>query len=295
MFFFHSFTFVLLLLSPFPRGGSDVSMATMEGITKCTSQHMMEAVKQSSQCKPMPKVVKLKIPGNGSYTQMTPQFVEAKRCGGGCYKHSHSCVSISSTTRQIPVMLSSCGMSVGLCSKSCAVLDIQEDTACHCDCLQKQKVCHNIKQTFNSEECMCECTNKEEFILCRDQGRLWDNEKCMCRCGKENMKPCSTGLVFNPATCSCVAEMLNNISDPVTDNRIERSDRFFTNERNFAEVLIIVTLAGLTTVFFIIIISLLHNIRTLRRSIKNINYKGGKDVSNENLGEYNEELLETYR
>ena len=125
--------------------------------------------------------------------QMTPQFIEARRCGGGCHHHSHSCVSTSSTTRQIPVMLSSCGMSVGLCSKSCAVLEIEEDTACECDCLQEQRICHNTRQVFRSEECRCECSNEEEFTLCRDQGRLWDNEVCACKCPQEMVKPCSTG------------------------------------------------------------------------------------------------------
>ena len=84
-------------------------------------------------------------------------------------------------------------MSVGLCSKSCAVLEIEEDTACECDCLQEQRICHNTRQVFRSEECRCECSNEEEFTLCRDQGRLWDNEVCACKCPQEMVQPCSTG------------------------------------------------------------------------------------------------------
>ena len=137
---------------------------------------------------------------------MTPQFIEVRRCGGGCHHHSHSCVSISSTTRQIPVMLSSCGLSVGLCSKTCAVLEIEEDTACDCDCLQEQKICHNTKQVFNSEECRCECSNEEEFTLCRDQGRLWDNEVCACKCHQEMVKPCSTGNTNNMISAKYLAK-----------------------------------------------------------------------------------------
>jgi hypothetical protein len=38
--------------------------------TECSRQHMVEAVKASSHCQPMVKVVKLDIPGNGNYTQV---------------------------------------------------------------------------------------------------------------------------------------------------------------------------------------------------------------------------------
>ena len=124
---------------------------------------------------------------------MTPQFIEAKRCCGGCHTASHSCVSTQRQTRQVAVLLSSCGLTAGLCSKSCATLAIEEDTACRCDCLQEQKICHNARHSFNTQECRCECREEEEYTLCRDQGRLWDNGECVCRCPVEMVKPCSTG------------------------------------------------------------------------------------------------------
>ena len=124
---------------------------------------------------------------------MTPQFVEAKRCGGGCHTASHSCVSTKRMTRLIPVLLSSCGLTAGLCTKSCATLAIEEDSACRCGCLQEQRVCHNARHSFNTQECRCECRVEEEYTLCRDQGRVWDNEECVCRCPMQMLKPCSTG------------------------------------------------------------------------------------------------------
>ena len=105
--------------------------------------------------------------------QMTPQFIEVKRCGGGCHTQSQSCISTSSTTRLIPVMLSSCGLSAGLCAKSCATMEIEEDTACQCDCLQEQKICHRARHSFNRQE----CREEDEYTLCRDQGRFWDNDE----------------------------------------------------------------------------------------------------------------------
>ena len=125
---------------------------------------------------------------------MTPQFVEAHLCGGGCHTPSHSCVSTSRVSRQIPVLLSQCGLSAGLCSKSCATITIEEDTSCQCDCLQEQKICANVRHSFNRRTCSCECQVEEEYTLCRDQGRVWDNEECVCRCPVEMVKPCSTGM-----------------------------------------------------------------------------------------------------
>ena len=125
--------------------------------------------------------------------QMTPQFIEVKRCGGGCHTQLQSCISTSTTSRQIPVLLSSCGLSAGLCDKSCATLEIEEDTSCQCDCFQKQRICHSAKHSFNYLECRCDCREGEEYTLCRDQGRVWDNEECVCRCPVQMVKPCSTG------------------------------------------------------------------------------------------------------
>ena len=46
--------------------------ASAEGLssTECSREHMLEAVKSASYCHPMVKVVKLEIPGNGSYSQV---------------------------------------------------------------------------------------------------------------------------------------------------------------------------------------------------------------------------------
>ena len=59
--------------------------------------------------------------------------------------------------------------------------------------MQEQRICHNARHSFNSQECRCECREEEEYTLCRDQGRLWDMEECVCRCPVEMVKPCSTG------------------------------------------------------------------------------------------------------
>jgi len=253
---------ILLLLYPAIVVGGFVH-------TQCTSDHIASAVGATSHCKPMEKVVKLDMPGNGSFTQMTPQYVIANLCGGGCHSPSHSCVSTMTTTKQVPVMLSSCGVVSGVCDKTCAMVEIQEDTQCRCDCLQEQRECTSDKHSFNKEECRCECKEEEEYTLCRDKGRVWDSKECSCSCPVELVKPCSTGFKFDfESTCSCVPEYSVELSNIVNDQRVVRSD-LFDNVQNI-EMIIITCLGIIVTIFFIIIINLLNGVRTLRRTVNSL-------------------------
>ena len=79
-----------------------------------------------------------------------------------------------------------------------------------------------------------------------------------------------SGFTFDMSTCSCITEEASEASHLVTDKRVERSDTNNKNEKKFGEMIIMVALAGIASVFFIIIISLLHSIKTLRRSIISI-------------------------
>ena len=87
------------------------------------------------------------------------------------------------------------------------------------------------------------------------------------------------------ATCSCITETAQNISNSVTDERVERSDIFDRKENRFGEMIIIVALTGISTVFFLIIISLLQSIKTLRRSIRCMKmctlYKDSEEIARE--------------
>ena len=77
-----------------------------------------------------------------------------------------------------------------------------------------------------------------------------------------------TGFTFDMSTCSCITKEASEASHLVTDERVERSDTNHRNEKKFGEMIIMVALAGIATVFFIIIISLLHSMKTLRSSIR---------------------------
>ena len=91
-----------------------------------------------------------------------------------------------------------------------------------------------------------------------------------------------TGFTFDMSTCSCITKEASKASHLVTDERVERSDTNHRNEKKFEEMIIMVALAGIATVFFIIIVSLLHSIKTLKKSIRS-NREDKLCKSNENI------------
>jgi len=261
------FFLILLLLNV----SCSRSFESNESTEECSRSHILSAVNNSFHCQPMLKVIKLDIPGNGSFTQMTPRFISAMRCGGGCHSGFHSCTSQSTLARKVPVLLSSCGLDVGLCEKSCASLEVEEHTSCICGCpLEAQNERCGPRQQFSKKKCQCECKEEKEYSLCRDQGRIWDAEKCICRCPRQAVRPCSTGLTFDMATCSCISQEEAGLSNIIPDERFARSENVFNSNARTAEIVIISTLAGVATVFLLIILSLLQTIRNLRNSIKSI-------------------------
>ena len=97
----------------------------MEILNSCPDDHMSEAVTSSYYCQPVKKILKLNLPQNVSFThvsvrvssayenenklnffQMSPSHVSVNQCGGGCHNTDHSCVSISTSIKTIPVILS---------------------------------------------------------------------------------------------------------------------------------------------------------------------------------------------
>jgi len=258
-------------------------------LSTCPAEHQMSAVRAASRCGPIKKVLKLPFPSDSDVHMITPQHIEVSLCGGGCHNDKQSCVSIKKRTRLVPVILSKCGTGHGVCEKECATIPVEEDTHCKCKCLEEQEVeCTggpngNHSHYFNEHLCRCECRDTEAKKLCHDQGRIWDSDTCVCRCPVSLLKTCSTGFKFDhQVTCACIPELdetaAKNKENSVNEERVERShnnnprgsDKIFEVSKTTGistEIIVIVALSGLCTVFFLIIITLLGNIRNLRRRI----------------------------
>jgi len=242
---------------------------------ECTAQHIQGALTGGSSCRPITKVVKLPLPANNSVAQMTPQFIEVSLCGGGCHNTRQSCVSIAKKVRRVPVILSKCELgATGRCGKQCTTLTVEEDTQCRCDCLAKQEKCTHPRHVFNRDICDCECENKDAEKQCRDQGRVWSIERCVCSCPTAVIKPCSTGYEFDyDSSCSCIP--IDKEQKEKQEDRVERSQEGITKRtgRGQVELIIIVSLSGIAAVFFLIILSLLQNIKKLKETIKKLSMK----------------------
>ena len=129
---------------------------------------------------------------------------------------------------------------------------------------------------------MCECRDKEEYTLCRDQGRLWDSKECSCSCPVALVRPCSTGMgrvivyvlsLFSlpgftfdySSTCSCVPEISQEISNIVSEARVERSET--SDDAQKIETVIMAVLGILLIVFFTMILGLLKTVNNLRSRV----------------------------
>ena len=84
---------------------------------------------------------------------------------------------------------------------------------------------------------------------------------------------CFSGLSYDLSTCSCVANVSSDISNDVDDNRVARRGTLSPDDPRLAEMIVIVTLAGVAIVFFLIIVNLVITVKNLRRSISVIQSK----------------------
>ena len=115
---------------------------------------------------------------------------------------------------------------------------------------------------------------------CRDQGRIWDTADCQCRCPLQSIQPCSTGFLFDEiSTCSCVSQLdLDNSIEPPEKRNAPSEQKDIkdthSDENNF-ELIIIVTLSVVCSVFFLMILSLLKSVNNLRRIIRNLQVEVG--------------------
>ena len=106
------------------------------------------------------------------YLQLSPSYIKVMQCGGSCHNSAHSCVSTRRETKAVSVMLSTCTTQTGRCPKQCALVEVEEDTACSCSCLAEQTQCDHL-HTFNTQTCSCDCSDREQYQLCRSGSNTW--------------------------------------------------------------------------------------------------------------------------
>jgi len=247
------------------EGGHVLERRSFLPAVTCDANHIKGALQAKVHCKPRMQVVQLPWPNNTDLQQMTPTHVEVARCGGGCHHLQQSCVARLSRMKIIPVMVAKCGISVGLCDKECASVEVEEHLECGCECAVKREDC-SLDQEFRKDLCTCQCRDREAVKNCQESGRVWDRPSCSCKCPMSMWKECSTGFVFGNDTCMCIPESPNAVQKKLKED--VSGDFFFT-----PDILIIGILLAILLVFLVLTLILtckLHKLKVKLRTSEQV-------------------------
>lgn len=254
-----------------------LELAIFSQVQACDGGHVRQSLRQSTECKPRPVILRLPWPNNTDVQQMSPSYIEVFRCDGACHSHRQGCVVTKKSEKQIPVMLAKCGISTGQCSKECAHVTVEEHTECGCACEMVEKDCVNDAHHFIPDLCRCVCKDSQAKRDCLDQGRTWSEHLCSCGCPV--LHSCSSGSTYSNTTCSCTVEIETIL---VLDQRVQRSSSgsYFSLELIIIIILLLLIL-GMLAVIFSLISKILSCSRQLATSktkptkhppLKNSNY-----------------------
>ena len=255
---------ILLEVSKCSHYCDDVSTSFSDSQT-CDEGHVRDSLRQNTECRPRPIIMRLPWPNNTNIQQMTPSYVEINQCDGACHGNRHSCVVTRKAIKKIPVMLAKCGIRTGKCSKECVDVRIEDHVECGCECELGEVDCGGETHHFVPDMCACQCKNLQSRRQCLDQGRIWSEQDCSCGCPA--VHTCSSGSTYSNTTCSCSVQIQTDI---VTGQRTQRSN----NQDLFAwEIVIIITLLVLIFIMLVIIFSLISKIQSCGRKLAAINNK----------------------
>ena len=264
----------------------------------CSKNHISSSLSELSPCEPREKVISVAWPNFTSVDQVSPSHVTVLRCSGGCHTDHRSCVASRTKNRKVAVMLGKCNkVNGGRCEKVCTTLEVEDETECECGCRRKMDECTEY-QEWKSETCECECKNRKAKRECLESGhnKVWDTSKCACVCSYEIK--CPHGKLDN-ATCQCEERRIKSFESTSAVQSVERSDTNITDW----EIIVIIILSCLLTIFLLIITSLLCMIKTLKHSLqsKHIvnsvhpekNFTGNCELLSETLSQFSTSEIST--
>ena len=247
-------------------------IAEFSELRACDGGHVRESLRQNTECRPRPSIMRLPWPNNTDVQQMTPSYVEVNLCDGACHSNRQGCVAIKTVMKKIPVMLAKCGIKTGKCSKECVEVDIEDHVECGCACEMGEDDCDNKTHYFVPDLCACQCRDLQIRRQCLDQGRIWSEQDCSCGCPA--VHTCSSGSTYSNTTCSCSVEI-----ETVTavDHRVERSSN---HQLVSWKLWIIIILLLLIFILLVVIFSLITKIHQCSRKLRDVkNQEPGQIVS----------------
>ncbi|XP_017040524.1 LOW QUALITY PROTEIN: uncharacterized protein LOC108087598 [Drosophila ficusphila] len=151
-------------------------------------------------CSPQPTVVELKPsnPDDELNFYYIPSCTRINRCGGCCGSNLISCQPTEVENVELRVRQ----VNRGGGRQPFVIINVEEHTACRCDCTTKAKDC-NAYQTYREDLCRCQCNNNDAREKCLEQGdtKYWVDDNCACVCRYN--QSCTTGTYFDETQCKC--------------------------------------------------------------------------------------------
>ena len=173
---------------------------------QCTPLQQREALVDANSCEPRPTLIDLRqrLSNASAVIQVIPEYKTVSKCGGSCELFSHGCVSTATRTKSIEVMVVRTQYDQSRTNIECGVIEVEEDTACSCDCPVQASDC-SADHYYESSSCRCLCNDQSGRNRCISRGMQWDPLRCMCTCPTSAWRVCSSGYVYDfTDTCQCI-------------------------------------------------------------------------------------------
>ncbi|TRY69023.1 hypothetical protein TCAL_03811 [Tigriopus californicus] len=171
----------------------------------CTTEQQRRILPTMLGCAIRDEIIELDLP-NATYLHVYPRHVTVRRCGGSCQGSHHSCLPLTTESRNVDVHLfPSSGIS-GATPSECAKAEIIDHASCGCSCKTSAEDCTPGLQVFTPNECRCVCVNERARSDCLNRGWYWNSPLCQCMCQNPMSFPrCPSGYHYDGMnTCSCV-------------------------------------------------------------------------------------------
>ena len=194
-------TALLILLQLLPSIPADYSSRG-----QCTPMQQREALVDANSCEPRPTLIDLRehLSNASAVIQVIPEYKTVAKCGGSCELYSHGCISTATRTKSIDVMVVRTQYDRSRTDIECGVIEVEEDTACSCNCPVQASDCSS-DHYYDSSSCRCLCNDQSGRNRCISRGMQWDPHRCMCMCPTSAWRVCSSGYVYDfTDTCQCI-------------------------------------------------------------------------------------------
>lgn len=179
------------------RGGGVARLPTQsESSRKDTKKwKKIDKLMKDKRIKCKPKKMAVPLP-NPNHTQLKPECVYIKQCGGCCNSPQLECVPIRTKKKTFPAMELTGSQFAG--NQIIRMVQVEEHRDCRCECKVRPEHC-KPSQVYNEDACQCQCPS--HLSRSCPPRKVWNEKECRCECSRP--QNCTTGRYFDVNSCRC--------------------------------------------------------------------------------------------